>query len=220
MVARSLLAWTCAVAAVGCGRTAAGPRGLLDAVPAEATAVVQLEPAAVRATWVEAVAVALAARAEVPACVVARARTADRVVIAWADMLPDDGVLVAMTGGDDAPCPALATRGAIASWGRDLAPRADADPGYFAERERRARLTRLARAPVRGLADYQLSAGIVARTDVTVDGRDGVAAAATVRFDDAGAADGARARLERWTWTGGKFVEDEAARRLVANPVE
>ena len=37
---------------------------------------------------------------------------------------------------------------------------------------------------------------------------------------DDGACCPSRTQHERWTWTGGKFVEDEAARRLVANPVE
>ncbi|MBK9030757.1 MAG: PDZ domain-containing protein [Myxococcales bacterium] len=198
MRASSILAWTCVAAVVGCGRGRGGPHGLLDAIPLEATAVVQLDPAALRDTWIETVAVALATRAEVPPCVVTRARTATRVVVAWADMLPDDGFLVALTGGAVAPCPELTTRGGIATWSRDLAPRADGDDGYFADRSRRARFTRLAAAPVRGLADHELSAGIVARADVTIDGRDGVDARATVRFDAASAADGARARLDRW----------------------
>lgn len=188
------------LATLGCGRGERA-RSPLEDIPLEATAVFDVDPAAVRGTWIETVVAALAPRVELPACVLARARTARRVIVAWAHVLPEDGVLIAIDGGEPTACPDLEERGATARWSHALAARADGDDGYFSDRTRRARLARLPRAPVRMLADHELSAGIVARVDATLDGRDGVTAAATVRFDAGAAADGARARLERWRAT-------------------
>lgn len=188
------------LATLGCGR-GERPHSALEDIPLEATAVFDVDPTAVRGTWVETVVAALAPRVEVPPCVLSRARTARRVIVAWAHVLPEDGVLIAIDGGDATPCTALEERGTTAWWSHALAPRAHGDDGYFSDRSRRARLTRLPRAPVRMLADHELSAGIVARVDATLDGRDGVTAAIAVRFDAGAAADGARARFERWRAT-------------------
>lgn len=191
--------WCLAICALvaACRGTTPGSRAL-DAIPAEAGVVVELTPAALRSTWAEAQARAIALRGEVPACVVARAAAADRVVIAWAHMLPEDGYLVAIDGGPRGACPALVERGALALWSHGLPPRAGGEPGFFGDRDHRARFARLPKAPARAIADYELSAGVVARVDATLDPRAGVDARAAVRFDAGSAADGVRARIERW----------------------
>lgn len=174
------------------------PAGALDAIPAEAGVVVEVTPRALRGTWAETQARALARRGELPACVLARAAAAERVVIAWAHMLPDDGYLLAIEGGPRGGCPALDERGGLALWSHGLPPRAAGELGFFADRDRRARFARLARTPARAVADYELSAGVVAHADVTLDPRAGIDARASVKFDAGSAADGVRARLERW----------------------
>ncbi|MBK7071090.1 MAG: hypothetical protein IPH44_02205 [Myxococcales bacterium] len=191
--------WCLAICAlVAACRGSRAPSRALDAIPEEAGVVVELTPRAVGGTWAEAQARAVARRGEVPACVLARAAAADRVVIAWAHMLPEDGYLLAIDGGPRGGCPALVERGALALWSHGLAPRADGEPGFFTDRDRRARFARLPKAPARAIADYELSAGVVARADVTLDPRAGVDARASVRFDAGSAADGVRARIERW----------------------
>lgn len=55
------------------------PAGALDAIPAEAGVVVEVTPRALRGTWAETQARALAHRGELPACVLARAAAAKRV---------------------------------------------------------------------------------------------------------------------------------------------
>ncbi|MBL8620792.1 MAG: hypothetical protein JNK64_05785 [Myxococcales bacterium] len=191
--------WCLAICAfLAACRGSRAPSRALDAIPAEAGVVVELTPRALRGTWAEAQARAVARRGEVPACVLARAADADRVVIAWAHMLPEDGYLVAIDGGRRGACPALVEHGALALWSHGLPARTGGEPGFFGDRDRRARFARLPRTPARAVADYELSAGVVARADVTVDPRAGVDARATVRFDAGSAADGVRARLERW----------------------
>lgn len=185
-----------AVATLACG----GPRpepSPLTAVPAEADLVIAIDVDAVRGTWLASSLTALAGRIGAPPCVVARAQAAATVAIAWSEQLPDDGWLIAMRGATTPPCPALLARGAIATWHDGLAPRADGDDGFF-DRERKARLGRLRRAPARALGDYELSPGIVATFSLAVDPRDGVDASGLVEFGTAAAVAGARQRVNRW----------------------
>lgn len=196
MIARRVALAALALAA--CKRGRAGDGSMLDRIPAEADLVVLVRPAEVADTWFGPLAIAQARRAEVPDCVLARARAATAVVIARSHTLPDDGWLLAITGGGDAPCPPLVTRGAVATWSRGLEPRTGDGDGFFDDRGRRARWGLLPARPIRGLADHELSAGILAHVDAWIDPRDGIDGAAAVRFDAPEAADGARARLERW----------------------
>lgn|GEM_PF-2944933 len=175
-----------------------GDGSLLDRVPGEADLVVMVRPAEVGDSWAGALAIAQARRLAWPPCVVARALASTRVVVARSHTLPRDGWLVAMTGGPDRPCPALVTRGAIAIWSDGLDERGPGEPGFFEDRTRRTRWSALANRPIRGLAEHELSAGIVAHVEVTVDPRDGVDLDGQVRFDSPDAAAGARTRLERW----------------------
>ncbi|MBP8806611.1 MAG: PDZ domain-containing protein [Kofleriaceae bacterium] len=186
-----------ALTTLACREPRPAPRPIA-VLPSDADAAIAIDVVAIRDTWLATALVALARRLELPDCVVARARAATAVAIAWSEQLPRDGWLVVLTGGDGPPCPALLERDGLATWHRELPPRADDDPGYFADRERRARLARRRDAPVQAIADHEVSPGIAVAADLGLDPRDGVVARAGLRFATGGAADGARARLGRW----------------------
>ncbi len=197
-VARAALIAVAALAATGCRNRRTDDGSILDRIPIEADVVVMVRPAELAATWAASLAIAQARRIAVPDCVVARARAAPRVVIAWSHELPADGWLIAIPGGVDAACPDLAAHGAVAIWSRDLPPRTRDVDGFFDDRLRRGRWGRLPGLAIRGLVEHQLSAGIIAHADFSLDPRDGVDATAVIRFDSPDAAEGARARLDRW----------------------
>jgi hypothetical protein len=195
---RWLMFVACAVTVLGCRQAVDGDRALIEIVPSSSTAVVMITPPALVATWAEPVITALAQAIAVPLCVVTRARHADRVIAAWIHMLPADGWMIGMVGGADPPCPELERHGVVAVWSRDLAPRTDDDPGFFADRTRQQRWQRLRKQPVRSLVDTEISPGVTARGDIGLAVVDGIDARATIHLDADAAAFGLRQRFDRW----------------------
>lgn len=161
---------------------------LLELAPADAEVVIAIDPARVSGTWADD---ALAALAEgtVPDCVLEAARSSASVVVAWA---PEAGVMVAIAGprqGDG--CSELLRRRGDRVWSVGIDPASDRGTGaatggdrFFAVRERRRRWTTLADAPVRGIADVDVSAGVTVHARGTADPRDGLVARVAIRADD------------------------------------
>lgn len=186
------LAWLGALALAGCGRADDVAARLLGLVPAEAELVVAIDSAAVAHGWLDRAVSGLLAD-QVPACVLDAARAASLAVVAWSDA----GALIAVAGRDGPACPELERQGVDRVWVSGLAPAID-DRGFFAERERRQRWSALPAAPVRALADLELTAGVMVHAVATVDPRDGVAARLRVSTDDRETLLSLRDRYLRW----------------------
>jgi hypothetical protein len=184
--ALAMVAVAGAAAGAGCDPPVDVTGRLLELAPAEAEVVIAIDPARVVGTWADG---ALAALADgvVPGCVVAAARGSASVVVAWA---PGTGVMVAIAGPRRADgCGELLRRGGDRVWSAGIDPASRATGAgrsdrFFAARERRRRWTTLADAPVRGIADVDVTAGVTVHARGTADPRDGLTARVAIRADD------------------------------------
>jgi hypothetical protein len=207
VTAATLAAATLAAATLaGCDPPVDVTGRLLEAAPAESEIVLALDPARVTGTWADQALTALADGA-VPACVVDAARSSAAVVVAWA---PGTGVLLVIAGprargrgaGD---CPELLPRRGDRVWSAGLEPASDLATGpstggdrFFAARERRRRWASLPDAPLQGVADVEVAAGVAVHASGTIDPRDGLVARVIVRADDRATLLSLRDRYLRW----------------------
>ncbi len=182
-----------ALAAVACDGPADVTGRLLELAPAEAELVVAIAPAQVTGTWLDRTVTALV-EGPVPACVLAEARVAPAVMVAWAG---DAGTLIAIAGREGGPCADLLRRGDDRVWAEDLDPGTGTDR-FFAGRERRRQWSDLRDAPVRAMAELELAAGVTVHARGTADPRDGVAARLIVTTDDRTTLLSLRERYLRW----------------------
>lgn len=189
--------WSIAAAiaalAVGCDAPADVTGRLLELAPAATEIVVAIETSQVAGTWLDRTVTALA-EGTVPACVLAEARLAPVVVVAWAA----SGSMIAIAGpARGAPCLDLVRRGEDRVWAGGLDP-GHADDRFFARRERRRRWASLGAAPVRAIADLGLAEDVVVHARATADPRDGVVARMIVSADDRPTLLSLRDRYLRW----------------------